>query len=261
MRIIRKITFTLRVVSIGSGPVSKATLLLQALYTQVNLYLKFSPIPFSCRIQVSGRSAMMRFQGTLDEMHALTEIFKDKVYDPHSELRLSNAIDLGANIGTASIWFILNYPEIHIDAYEPNPLVFALLEQNLAPFSHARAFQCAVSEKDGEISFYQSNRSFASSIFDQKDTRRIVVRSVTLDEAVERIAPVDLLKIDIEGAETGVLSSSKSLASIPIIVGETHGYLADIVRKTHDFYGTDGTRNPFYAHSLTSFIPEPPSII
>ena len=234
--------------SIGAGFTSKAILLVAALYTQANRLLGFRPIPFTCTVKGDTGTAGMRFLGTLDEMHALVEIFKNLDYDPHSKLPVSRALDLGANIGIASMWLLLRYPGVKLDSYEPNAEVFALLKENLAPFPNARVFQEAVAEHSGELVFHQSRRSFASSLIAANDSSEVRVKTVTLDEAIERIGGIDLLKIDIEGAEAGVFSSTRALSSIPLIVGETHGFLCDTLSSTHTFEGKDGTRGPFLAH-------------
>ncbi len=53
--------------------------------------------------------------------------------------------------------------------------------------------------------------------------KKIQVQSTTLDNALSLFQePIDLLKIDIEGAEFDVLESSKKLDQIKMIVGEIH---------------------------------------
>jgi FkbM family methyltransferase len=48
------------------------------------------------------------------------------------------------------------------------------------------------------------------------------VQTVTLDDVLSEVGAVDLLKIDIEGAEYDVLSNAGQLASIGAVVGELH---------------------------------------
>jgi FkbM family methyltransferase len=48
------------------------------------------------------------------------------------------------------------------------------------------------------------------------------VQTVTLDDVISELGAVDLLKIDIEGAEYDVLSSAGQLAAIGAVVGELH---------------------------------------
>jgi FkbM family methyltransferase len=185
---------------------------------------------YSCRVKVGKRSALVHFSGTMGEIHTLVDIFADDNYTPkhnHSEIlfqrNIKSLLDLGANIGLASVWFALLYPGIKIDAYEPNPDMFALLEKNLSQFPNVRVFREAISGRDGTVSFNRSAYSLESSIYEARNSESIYVASTSLNTALRRIGgSVDLMKIDIEGAEFDALKECTHLAGVQAITGEAH---------------------------------------
>jgi FkbM family methyltransferase len=186
--------------------------------------------PFSCRVQINGRSASMRFTGTMSELLTLVDIFVDGNYVPklnHMETLFPAGIrtflDLGANIGIASVWLALMHPDAVIHAYEPSPEIFILLEKNLAQFPNARAIEQAIAGKEGLVTFNQSLYSLESSMFSARSSAPVQVQATTIDEAMELIGnSVDFMKIDIEGAEFEAFKSSKKLGQIRAITGEAH---------------------------------------
>lgn len=225
-----KAIFLHALLSCGAGLSSKLVLLREFARLQYRRYRGPKDKEFSCAIRAHGRSACMHFTGSMSELHTLVDIFRDESYKPkhdHVERLFSGSVktllDLGANIGLASAWFALAYPGISIDAYEPNPRVFRLLEKNLSQFPNARAFEKALDAKEGTVAFNQSEHTLASSVFAAQKSSAIRVEATTLDSAIERMGgSVDLIKIDIEGSEFEVLKHSKKLEQVRAIIGEAH---------------------------------------
>lgn len=221
-KIVKKIQFVLGVVKLGADFKSKIKLFFESMHIQKNFYIKGENHPFHCWIGNNKRKAMVYFQGTLDDMHALTEIFVDNCYDPHSK-NVHQVLDLGANIGLFSVWAWINFPNCIIHSYEPDPEIYKLLEKNLSPLSNVKTFNRAIADKEGTIEFYVSKRSFSSSIYPLSGSKVISIPTKKLDQVISDIGgTVDLMKIDIEGAEFSVLENSKQLDKINFIVGEVH---------------------------------------
>src|SRR3989344_2254740 len=239
-KIKRKITFVYKLVILGADVSSKLILIREYLYLMRTLYFGGKNKPFSCRIKTNGKSTRVFFTGTLNEMHALIDIFLEKNYElkfNHTQTLFSNNIktllDLGANIGLTSIWFAMKYPGITIDAYEPNPQIFDFLKKNLASIPGTRVFKKAVTGINGTMEFNQSENSFHSSVFAVENGHKISVESIDLDTAIAKIGgKVDVLKLDIEGAEFKALENSKQLVDIRTIIGEAH--TAQSVNKEED---------------------------
>lgn len=226
----QKAYFTYQLVRLGGDLGSRYTLLREFLFLDYQRRVGGMGRPFSCRITSHGRSALISFTGTLGEILTLVEIFQNDNYVPHHNHtvdlfggRITSLLDLGANIGLTSVWFALTYPEITIDAYEPNPELFPLLKKNLSSFPKVRVFEEAITGTEGHVSFNKSKYSLESSIFEARDSESVSVTATTLDQAIKRIGgSVDLLKIDIEGAEFDAFTTSTLLPQVRAITGEAH---------------------------------------
>jgi len=126
--------------------------------------------------------------------------------------------DVGANIGYFSLLFASLCPHGSVHSFEPVPLNFHLLCMNrlLNGFSNLRPNQDAVGEVEGQVDFVISADSAFSSLIDtsrKQVVERAVVDMTTLDAYCERhkVARIDLLKVDVEGAEARVLAGAAQL--------------------------------------------------
>ena len=118
-------------------------------------------------------------------------------------------LDCGANVGLASLFFSAASPRSRITAYEADPALAALLQENLRA-NGAQAVEvvhAAVWTTSGELTFQceGSDSGMIASLAGAVDGRATVVRSLRLRDVIEQ-EPIDLLKLDIEGAEDAVLA-------------------------------------------------------
>ena len=123
-------------------------------------------------------------------------------------------LDIGANIGFYSLHFA-KYGTVH--AFECDPANFQRLNENirLNGFENVYAHELAVSDKKETLTFYQSGASHSGwgslARFDDIAEFQITVNSTTLDNFLRThsIEGVDLLKVDIEGAEFELLEGAQ----------------------------------------------------
>ncbi len=140
--------------------------------------------------------------------------------------------DVGANIGEFTLLASRRVaPHGSVHAFEAQPDTFALLERNCASNRavNVRRNACAVSDSDGETDFDVCAEPAMSSIaaapdLPRKRLARIRVPTVSLDTYCrrERVWP-DLIKIDVEGAESLVLCGAADLLarpSAPVLIFE-----------------------------------------
>lgn len=165
-----------------------------------------------------------------------TEIFVEEQYYFRPETNKPVIIDCGSNVGMSLLYFKLAYPECKITSFEPDKNTYELLVQNVSGngFKDIKTNQCAVGGTAGEIEFYvDSNQQSAvwmskfqsASSNKEREMQSMTVNSVVLSDIVAE--PVDLLKLDIEGAEFEVideLNTQSKLALIKQIVIECHIY-------------------------------------
>ena len=127
-------------------------------------------------------------------------------------------VDVGANIGYYScIWAGLR-ADNKVYAFEPSPRVFRMLYSNIraAGFdSRVRMFASALGKEKGEVQFDPGpdDQSGWGGITKEKGDGTISVESNRLDEILPDGLIIDTLKIDTEGADTGVLFGAERLLS------------------------------------------------
>ncbi len=108
------------------------------------------------------------------------------------------------------LFFKLLYPDSIIHAFEPNPATFALLERNIAAneISGVTLHNVGLWEAAGVLSFYPDEEASVKSslLADRGGDRTINVNTVLLSEHLKKLGRVDLVKIDVEGAEMAIVS-------------------------------------------------------
>lgn len=118
-------------------------------------------------------------------------------------------LDCGANVGLASLYFKQRYPRARITAYEADPSLAAMLAANLRTngAADAEVVNAALWTSNGQLTFRceGSDSGMIGSLPGAIDGRATVVRAQRLRDVLEA-EPVDLLKLDIEGAEDPVLA-------------------------------------------------------
>jgi len=141
-------------------------------------------------------------------------------------------VDIGAHIGSFSIWAARQAPNGRVYAFEPNDENFFLLEENkkLNGLTNLELYKLAVADKDGESTFFNSDHlSMSHSFFETGAENSTTVRTVSLAGILEtnKIDHVDYLKIDAEGAEYLILlhTPPEALNKVDKILLEYHNYL------------------------------------
>jgi FkbM family methyltransferase len=117
-------------------------------------------------------------------------------------------IDVGAGFGYYSALLSKNFQTVL--AFEPHPQTLEMLKSTIrvGKIRNVRISDRAVSDADGEVEFYldsiRGQHSLESKLVRAEPLR---VRSVRLDSVVSEL--VDLVKVDVEGAELKVIKGAE----------------------------------------------------
>ncbi|OHD24230.1 MAG: hypothetical protein A2086_11760 [Spirochaetes bacterium GWD1_27_9] len=133
--------------------------------------------------------------------------------------------DCGANIGISAIYFKKHYPNAKIRAYEADPKIFSILKENLKVnnINDVDLIQKVVWTDYNGVSF-SSEGADGGSIYGDKNL--VKIDSLRLRDEIDKEQTIDLLKMDIEGAEVDVLKDCESvLSKISNIFIEYHSFL------------------------------------
>jgi FkbM family methyltransferase len=126
-------------------------------------------------------------------------------------------VDVGAHIGSIITEVLANCPGVRITAVEPIPEKARWLREK---FRNVEVVECALADREGEISFFVNDAAsgYSSLARPSSEAREIKVPVRRLDAIVD---DADVVKIDVEGAELGVLKGSEGLNSRPTIMFES----------------------------------------
>ncbi len=152
---------------------------------------------------------------------------------PHVDPRV--IFDAGSNSGFSVLYFRIMHPQARIFALEPDSAAFTKLQVNTRGRPGIIARRVALSGTDGSRTFFRSNQSWVSSLLpseawtsadeaapvDQvsEDVQTRTLRSLMAEFGVNC---VDLLKLDVEGAEWEVLPQLAGMDSSGAVLGELH---------------------------------------
>jgi FkbM family methyltransferase len=167
-------------------------------------------------------------------------------------------VDIGANIGAVSIFvdsFNKNRDDdqkIKVYAVEPEPNNLHLLNENIKnnPTENITVVNNAIWHTKSMVSI--SNLGANSSIVDLEKENKTDVLAITLENlfSIYNIKEVDVMKIDIEGAEFDLIlnTSKKTLAKIKYLVLEFDksfdGRFGQMVEKLSKQFGIDILGSP-----------------
>src|SRR5688572_10912341 len=140
-------------------------------------------------------------------------------------------IDAGAHIGLAAVWFANRFPDARILAVEPETENFELLCRNAAPYPNIAPVRAGIWSTDTELDVIDPGLGtwgFMTSAWGDsalRGERRERVRGVTVDGLMREhgLDHIDVLKVDIEGAEREVFAApGEWLERTDLIIAELH---------------------------------------
>lgn len=163
----------------------------------------------------------------------------------------SLVVDCGANIGEISALFLGRGAEVI--AFEPDPVALQALRKRIGDHPKFTLYQKAVSDQDGHASFYfhrdrvgdEGGEAFTVSstlVAEKKNidtSNSIDVELIDLDAFIRSLGrKIDVLKMDVEGAEINILKrmlDTGSYRHIGLMLVETHetkipGHLEEVKR-------------------------------
>ena len=158
------------------------------------------------------------------------EIFANGCY--RRQLRLpprGTVVDIGANIGAFTIDCAFRYPDVRIEAYEPNPEAFHVLQTNVIAnglSARVRLYNEAVGSTPGTMRLWTGEGNVAATAYPSSTDAQglsIAVPLTDLATVIQRAGRVSVLKIDAEGAEADILEAGgAALNDVEQIVAEYH---------------------------------------
>lgn len=138
-------------------------------------------------------------------------------------------VDLGANIGLSSTYFLTKFPSAFVVAVEPDSDNYHILEHNLASYSvRSLLVHAAIWSRDARLKIVRRGpkEEWATTVREcaKGEPADIIAYSMESLFELSHIDKVDILKIDIEGSELAIFSEDCSgwLDKVSCIIIELH---------------------------------------
>ena len=133
--------------------------------------------------------------------------------------------DIGAYDGRSAIEYLREFPKSKIFSFEPTKNSFEKLKKNFGINLNITIYNTAISDFKGETDFYVNNSGLTNSLLKLSDakinnevynlkeesTERVSVTTLDFFTSEMKIDHINILKIDVQGAELSVLKGAENL--------------------------------------------------
>lgn len=178
-------------------------------------------------VQLPGlRSKAWVRKGTSD-WNAFKQVFVWKEYEYPLPFIPSTILDAGSNVGYAALWFIRKYPQAQIVSLEPESTNFSMLQKNTAAYTNIQPVKAGLWGRSCFLKIIPTdwgNWGFRTEETDVETADAIKALSVREIMQTNKWETIDLLKMDIEGAERNVFDQGVEewLPKVKMIFLELH---------------------------------------
>jgi FkbM family methyltransferase len=152
-------------------------------------------------------------------------LFDRSDYEIQINIKPKIIVDAGANAGYASVYFANKYPEAIIIAIEPEASNFEVLKENTSCYPNVITLQAAIWNKRTFLEIENAEDEKWAFRVKESESGEKSVKGLTIEDLMElsNTGFIDILKLDIEGAEKEVFSDSQNwLARVGVLIVELH---------------------------------------
>ncbi len=180
----------------------------------------------------SFRFRRLRFEYPVatDFRYIFYEVFIREVYFHRASRPIEYIVDIGANVGVSALYFGQKHKNCRIWCVEPSKRSFDFLQRNVRVngLEGVTLIHKAISDVSGaSIAFYESQAAPGhSSICAGRAEEPVVlqVETLSLADLLADLPRVDLLKMDVEGAENLVFTPGLDLSRVGTLFIEYHNF-------------------------------------
>ncbi len=155
------------------------------------------------------------------------EVFLQQAYRISLRQAPAVIVDAGANIGLTSVYFAIRYPAARIIAVEPEASNFALLKANTSSYANVTPVRAALWKENTGIDVIDPGKGKwgFQTVANGERPGLQRVPGMTVDALMDScgLDAIDVLKIDIEGAEKEVFADASAwIDRVSVLMVELH---------------------------------------
>lgn len=189
---------------------------------------RLSGRPREIVVQTRGISHPIHLRLRTTDISLFEEIILNGEYELTPAEPPGSIVDAGANIGLTSVYFANRFPQARILAIEPEQSNFEMLRRNAAYYPNIVPIRGALWNENANLRLSNpgsGNWGFRTEAMGETGIKDITVPGMTMDSlmALHGLDYIDLLKVDIEGAEKEVFEHADNwINQIGILMVELH---------------------------------------
>lgn len=178
-------------------------------------YSTFERLLFDSKSTQEGKIKLFRkefyYHYGLAFYNTYNEIFIKGIYEFMTNNPSPVIIDCGANLGLSILYFSKKHPNALIIAFEPDEAVLPFLEKNIQcqNIKNVKLYKKAVWTEETDLEFYTDNGLGGRIGKEYVNKLPKMIKAVRLRDFLNQ--NIEMLKIDIEGAEYAVLQDCEDL--------------------------------------------------
>jgi FkbM family methyltransferase len=177
------------------------------------------------RISIPQSKTWLFLRARTSDWQAFEQVFLSNTYEIGAHMNPKLIVDGGANVGFTSVFFANKYPAAQIVAIEPEETNFEVLKENTCSYVNINRIQSGVWNKKTLLQIENPQDEKWGFRVRETETRDGAFEALTIDDilASSNAQFIDILKLDIEGAEREVFSDCQNwLGKVGVLVVELH---------------------------------------
>ncbi|MBL7777873.1 MAG: FkbM family methyltransferase [Chitinophagales bacterium] len=163
------------------------------------------------RVQLPDSSQQVFIRPNTSDVFSFEHVFAHECYKLNTDSKSTNyIIDCGANVGYSAVYFAAQNPAAIVVAIEPDSSNVEMILKNTSALKNVRVVHSAIWKNDAYLKITNKAASkWAFTVSETTESDPESFKAVGIKQLMEQfdIPQIDILKIDIEGAEYELLEA------------------------------------------------------